>query len=148
MAAGLSLANGVYGLLVLPESLPAERRAPFAWRRANPFGALRLLRSQPQLSGLAAVNFLGNLAHASLPSISVLYIANTVLCLDRGRRGARDGAGMSSCLLSTIAAAFSPRRRSYHFCAIAATPPPLAVAGGTDPRIPRSVALHIERGHR
>ena len=74
IAAALSLANGLYGLLVLPESLPAERRAPFAWRRANPFGALTLLRSQPQLSGLATVNFLGNLAHASLPSISVLYM--------------------------------------------------------------------------
>src|ERR1700733_8154600 len=64
IAAGLSLANALYGLLVLPESLPAERRAKFAWRRANPFGALVLLAS-PQLSGLAIVNFLGNLAHAS-----------------------------------------------------------------------------------
>src|SRR5882672_853026 len=35
IAAGLSLANALYGLLVLPESLPPERRAPFAWRRAN-----------------------------------------------------------------------------------------------------------------
>ena len=52
----------------------ASARAPFAWRRANPFGALALLRSQPQLFGLATVNFLGNLAHASLPSISVLYM--------------------------------------------------------------------------
>jgi MFS transporter, DHA1 family, tetracycline resistance protein len=74
IAAALSLANGLYGLLVLPESLPAEWRAGFAWRRANPFGALGLLRSQPQLSGLAIVNLLSNLAHASLPSISVLYM--------------------------------------------------------------------------
>ena len=74
IAAALSLANGLYGLLVLPESLPPERRAAFAWRRANPFGALVLLTSQRQLSGLAAVSFLSNLAHASLPSISVLYM--------------------------------------------------------------------------
>jgi MFS transporter, DHA1 family, tetracycline resistance protein len=73
IAAGLSLANALYGLLVLPESLSAERRAKFAWRGANAFGALVLLAS-PQLSGLATVNFLGNLAHASLPSISVLYM--------------------------------------------------------------------------
>jgi DHA1 family tetracycline resistance protein-like MFS transporter len=73
IAAGLSLANALYGLLVLPESLSAERRAKFTWRGANPFGALVLLAS-PQLSGLAIVNFLGNLAHASLPSISVLYM--------------------------------------------------------------------------
>jgi DHA1 family tetracycline resistance protein-like MFS transporter len=74
IAAVLSLANALYGFLVLPESLPKERRASFAWRRANPLGALTLLRSQPQLLGLASANFLGNLAHASLPNIGVLYM--------------------------------------------------------------------------
>jgi MFS transporter, DHA1 family, tetracycline resistance protein len=74
IAAALSLANTLYGLLVLPESLPRGRRAGFAWRRANPLGALALLRSQPQLTGLAAVNFLDALAHASLPNIAVLYM--------------------------------------------------------------------------
>src|SRR5262245_9975361 len=74
IAAALSLANTLYGLLVLPESLPPERRASFAWRRANPLGSLDLLRSQPQLLGLAAVHFLGDLAHASLPNIGVLYM--------------------------------------------------------------------------
>ena len=74
IAAGLSLANALYGLLVLPESLPPERRAPFAWRRANPVGALALLTSQSVLIRLATVNFLGNLAHAALPSIGVLYM--------------------------------------------------------------------------
>jgi DHA1 family tetracycline resistance protein-like MFS transporter len=74
IAAALSLANALYGLLVLPESLPPERRAGLAWRQANPFGALALLASQPQLAGLATVSFLSNLAHASLPSISVLYM--------------------------------------------------------------------------
>jgi DHA1 family tetracycline resistance protein-like MFS transporter len=74
IAAGLSLANALYGLLVLPESLPPERRAAFNWRRANPFGALMVLRSHLELSALASVNFLSNLAHASLPSLSVLYM--------------------------------------------------------------------------
>jgi MFS transporter, DHA1 family, tetracycline resistance protein len=74
IAAALSLANALYGVFVLPESLPAERRAPFAWRRANPLGSLALLRSQPQLLGLATVHFLGDLAHASLPNIGVLYM--------------------------------------------------------------------------
>lgn len=74
IAAGLSLANACYGLLVLPESLSRSRRAGFRWRRANPFGALALLRSHAELFGLAFVNFLGNLAHAVLPSISVLYM--------------------------------------------------------------------------
>jgi MFS transporter, DHA1 family, tetracycline resistance protein len=74
IAAGLSLANALYGFLVLPESLPKERRAPLSWRNANPLGALALLRAQPQLLGLAGVNFLFNLAHASLPNIGVLYM--------------------------------------------------------------------------
>jgi DHA1 family tetracycline resistance protein-like MFS transporter len=74
IAAGLSLLNGVYGLLVLPESLPREKRAAFSWRKANPLGSLKLLRAQPRLMGLAIMSFLGSLAHASLPSIGVLYM--------------------------------------------------------------------------
>jgi len=74
IAAGLSLANALYGLVVLPESLPRSRRATLSLRRANPFGALLLLRSHAELFGLAAVNFLGNLAHAVLPNIAVLYM--------------------------------------------------------------------------
>jgi MFS transporter, DHA1 family, tetracycline resistance protein len=74
IAAGLSLLNGVYGFLILPESLARERRAPFDWRRANPVGSLVLLRREPQLLGLAGVSFLHNLAHAVLPTISVLYM--------------------------------------------------------------------------
>ena len=74
IAAGLSLLNGFYGLLVLPESLPREQRAAFSWRIANPLGSLKLLRSQSRLLGLASVNFLGGLAHASLPSVGVLYM--------------------------------------------------------------------------
>jgi len=73
VAAGLSLANGCYGLLVLPESLPRERRAPFAWRRANPIGSLRLLRAHPGLLGLAVISFLYYLAHQALPAVFVLY---------------------------------------------------------------------------
>jgi DHA1 family tetracycline resistance protein-like MFS transporter len=73
VAAALSLLNFLYGVLVLPESLPPERRARMAWRRANPVGALVLLRSQPTLLGLAIVHFLHRLAHDVLPSTFVLY---------------------------------------------------------------------------
>ncbi len=72
-AAGLSLLNFLWGLFVLPESLPKEHRAPFAWARANPVGALNLLRSHPELNRLALVHFLRMLAHVSLPSVFVLY---------------------------------------------------------------------------
>jgi len=70
----LALANAAYGLFVLPESLPPERRATFSWARANPLGSLRLLRSHRELFGLATVLFLMNLAHNVLPSVAVLYM--------------------------------------------------------------------------
>ncbi len=73
VAAALSLANGCYGLFVLPESLPPEKRAPFSFARANPIGALKLLRRHPELSGLATVSLLQQLAHYVYPSIFVLY---------------------------------------------------------------------------
>src|SRR5437588_1382303 len=73
VAAGLSLLNASYGLLVLPESLTRERRAAFSWKRANPVGSLNLLRSHPELLGLASANFLTYVAHEVLPSTFVLY---------------------------------------------------------------------------
>ncbi|MGA7073204.1 TCR/Tet family MFS transporter [Bradyrhizobium sp.] len=73
VAAGLSFANTIYGLLILPESLPRDRRAPFRWKSANPIGALNLLRSKRILAGLSLVNFFTQLAHAVLPSTFVLY---------------------------------------------------------------------------
>jgi len=72
-AAGLSFANTLYGLLILPESLPHDRRAPFRWKSANPIGALHLLRSDRVLAGLSLVNFIAQLAHVVLPSTFVLY---------------------------------------------------------------------------
>ena len=73
-AAGLALLNFCYGLLVLPESLPKEKRAPkFDWSHANPLGAVVLLKRYPQVFGLAAVVFIANLAHYVYPSIFVLF---------------------------------------------------------------------------
>jgi len=72
-AAALSLANFLYGLFVLPESLPQEKRAKSAWHMANPLGSLTLLRSHPELAGLSIVVVLYYLAHQSLQSVWVLY---------------------------------------------------------------------------
>src|SRR3954451_8263604 len=74
IAAALSLVNALYGWFILPESLSRERRMAFAWKRANPLGSLKLLRSHRELFGLASVGFLSTLAHAALPSVSVLYL--------------------------------------------------------------------------
>jgi len=76
VAAALSALAFFYGLFVLPESLPRERRTPFAWSRANPLGSLRLLRSHAELSGLATVNFLLYFAHHIFSAVYVLYAAH------------------------------------------------------------------------
>jgi MFS transporter, DHA1 family, tetracycline resistance protein len=72
-AAALSIANFLYGLFVLPESLPKEKRAKTAWHMANPMGSLTLLRSHPELAGMSIVVILYYLAHQALQSVWVLY---------------------------------------------------------------------------
>lgn len=72
-AAILALASTVYGLMVLPESLPPSKRDLFSWKNANPVGSLILLRSNADLSTLAGVNLLFQLAYCVLPSTFVLY---------------------------------------------------------------------------
>lgn len=73
VAAGLALINWCYGLFVLPESLPKDKRAAFSWKKANPVGSLQLLAKHPGLFGMASVFFLYMLAHQSLQQIFVLY---------------------------------------------------------------------------
>ncbi|GAB2518036.1 TCR/Tet family MFS transporter [Lysobacter humi (ex Lee et al. 2017)] len=73
-AAVLALANFLYGLFVLPESLPKEKRTPkFDWSHARPMGSVHLLRRYPQIWGLAAVVLLANMAHYVYPSTFVLF---------------------------------------------------------------------------
>lgn len=73
VAAGLSLANTAYGFFILPESLPPAQRKPFSLRNANILGALRLLRSHPELLGMAMALLVMGLAHEALPNTFVLY---------------------------------------------------------------------------
>jgi DHA1 family tetracycline resistance protein-like MFS transporter len=74
VAAALTGVNWVYGLFVLPESLPPERRiTSFNWARANPVGSLRFLGRHAELLDLAFINLLFFLAQNVLPSIFVLY---------------------------------------------------------------------------
>jgi MFS transporter, DHA1 family, tetracycline resistance protein len=73
-AAAFALANTLYGLFVLPESLPRERRIQrLEWKRANPVGSLRLLRSHRELWGLSWVNFITYVAHEVFPNVWVIY---------------------------------------------------------------------------
>jgi MFS transporter, DHA1 family, tetracycline resistance protein len=53
VAGALAGCNVLYGLFVLPESLPPELRRRFDWRRANPSGSLRVLAGSPNVRRLA-----------------------------------------------------------------------------------------------
>jgi DHA1 family tetracycline resistance protein-like MFS transporter len=77
LSAALALVNWLYGLFVLPESLPLEKRAKgLNWAKANPVGSLDLLRSKPGLVGLMSVSFLFQMAHVVFPSIFVLFVGH------------------------------------------------------------------------
>jgi DHA1 family tetracycline resistance protein-like MFS transporter len=73
VAAGLSLINGLYGLIVVPESLPRDRRAPFDLRRANPFAALLALSRHREIGRLVLVFALVVLAQLILQTTWVLF---------------------------------------------------------------------------
>lgn len=68
-ASVLAFANFLFGLFVLPESLPRERRRKFDIRRANPFGALVSLRRYPVVLWLLFGLFLLSLASQAFPSV-------------------------------------------------------------------------------
>jgi DHA1 family tetracycline resistance protein-like MFS transporter len=61
-AAGLTMLNWIYGFFILPESLSKENRREFSWKRANPVGSLKQLRTYPLMFGL-------------ITSIFIIYIA-------------------------------------------------------------------------
>jgi DHA1 family tetracycline resistance protein-like MFS transporter len=52
-AAALAGCNLLYGALVLPESLPPERRRAFQWRLANPVGTLHVIGADRTYTRLA-----------------------------------------------------------------------------------------------
>jgi len=69
IAAGLSALNVLFGLFVLPESLPREKRRPFTLAAANPFTALLKAFRFPALSGLVTVWLLFELAGVIYPAL-------------------------------------------------------------------------------
>ena len=72
-AAALSLLNFCYGVFVLPESLPPERRRRFDWKRANPFGTFRQMSKYPVVMGLLSALFLWMVANQVFPSTWSFY---------------------------------------------------------------------------
>lgn len=73
VAAGLSGAAFLYGLIVLPESLPHERRTTFSWRRSNTFAAIMMLGRRRDLNTLALSVFLLTFSHRLFMTVFVLF---------------------------------------------------------------------------
>jgi len=72
-AAALSLLNFLYGLFLIPESLPAGQRRPFEWARANALASLLRLKHYPQIIGLVVALVLLYLAGSATQSVWTFY---------------------------------------------------------------------------
>jgi MFS transporter, DHA1 family, tetracycline resistance protein len=72
-SAGIAFCNALYGFFVLKESLPLDSRRKFELWRANPLGALLVLRRFPAMLGLFGVLVLMRLAHDANPVIWTYY---------------------------------------------------------------------------
>lgn len=68
LAAAMAGLNLLFGLFVLPESLPRERRRPFDWRRANPVGAFAAIQRHPEVLSIVLCIFLFNFAFQVYPA--------------------------------------------------------------------------------
>jgi DHA1 family tetracycline resistance protein-like MFS transporter len=69
VAAGVSALNLIYGYFVLPETLPPEKRRPFEWVRANPFGTFSVFKQYTGVLPLCVVFFIYFFASAVYPAI-------------------------------------------------------------------------------
>lgn len=69
VAAVISGLNLAFGYVVVPETLPPEKRRPFDWRRANPFGTFRVFQSYHGVLPLSAVLFVFFFASSIYPAI-------------------------------------------------------------------------------
>lgn len=74
VAAAIAIANALFGLIVLKESLPVQRRRKFEIWRANPIGSLIAIRRYPMIFSLIGVLILTQLAHDALPATWTFYV--------------------------------------------------------------------------
>ena len=68
VAGAMAIANGIYGWLVFPETMPEEKRRPFEWKRANPLGAFASMGRVPGIVPVVMIYFLWSLAGNVYPA--------------------------------------------------------------------------------
>ncbi|ADY27078.1 major facilitator superfamily MFS_1 [Deinococcus proteolyticus MRP] len=102
-AAGISALSWLYGLLILPESLPPGKRTPgWNWAEVNPLKPLAALTAYPAVRNLTGVFILVGLAMQVIFTTWVLY-TEAVLGWTAGQNGV---ALAVSGLLSALVSAF------------------------------------------
>ena len=69
----LAIGNATLGYFVLKETITPENRRAFDWRRANPFGALKVLGKLPGIRRLLVVYFIYHVAFAVYPSVWAFF---------------------------------------------------------------------------
>ncbi|MGH0028550.1 MAG: TCR/Tet family MFS transporter [Myxococcota bacterium] len=99
VAAGMAVANVVYGFVVLPETLPASERRPFSLARANPVGAIGQVRRYPVAFGLLGVYLLYMIAHDANPSVFNYY---TMLKFGWGEREVGLALGLVGVMITLV----------------------------------------------
>lgn len=72
-AAALNLANFAFGLFVLPESWPKEKRRKVQLQKLNPLATLAHIFRLPGVLSLAGAHFFFQLAGQTHPSVWILY---------------------------------------------------------------------------
>lgn len=73
VAAGMNLLNFLFGLFILPESLPTELRRKINFKKTNPLSSLNRMFQAKHLLPMLLVYFLLQLAGQTHPSIWTLY---------------------------------------------------------------------------
>ncbi len=99
VAGALSMVNAIYGLLILPESLPARHRCPFSWKRANSMGSLSLLTRRGSIAGLAGMLMMAFITQQAL-TVYVIYVDYRYHWTDRS-------VGLSLAAVGIIAGIYS-----------------------------------------
>ncbi|WP_417250602.1 MFS transporter [Celeribacter sp.] len=72
-AAALALANALFGLIVMPESLEPDKRRPFKLSRANPFGAFRALGALKGVGPLLLLFAVAQVAYFVYPAVWAFF---------------------------------------------------------------------------
>lgn len=98
-AAAFSLLNALYGMFVLPESLPHHLRTPFSLKKANAFSALKGLAELKGLGIFIVSIALTNLAQFTMHSVWVRYTETRFLWTPKDNGVALFAVGMSAAIV-------------------------------------------------